>query len=925
MSAWRMAGWLAGWMAATAAVGQEAGLVKPGISFYPPEVVDRLRAHADQVEWIGRVREGVLRAADPWLECSDEELWDLMFGPGITRSWMVWSNGHCPACGEEVPMYNWEIDALERPWKARCPHCQEVFPKNDFQTFYRSGLNPQGLFDPALADRSLLFNAEHPDPNDPLHLFGVDDGEGFVERENRWRFIGAYLIYGQWKQAVLSGVKTLAAAHLLTGDPACAHKAAILLDRIADFYPTFDYSSQALTYEKALGSAGYVSVWHDACQETQEMAMAYAIISEAMRDDAGLVAFLSGKARETGLENPKDSIEAIQRNIEDRIFRDALAHEEKIHSNYPRTETAKATLLIALGAPEDLAKAGDLIGAMIEKATAVDGVTGEKGLANYSAFVIQSLAQFLGEIAKADPEFLPNLLKAFPQLRDTYRFHIDTWCCDRYYPLSGDTGWFAAPNDRYVGMLFSTPSPAPGPYGAWDCISPSSYSLLWQLYEATGDIAFAQTLFRLNGDTIEGLPHDLYAASPRAIQQGVLDIVNREGTDLRLESIDKQQWHLAILRSGRGAKARAAWLDYDSGGGHSHADGMNLGLFAKGLDLMPDFGYPPVQFGGWDSPRSRWYQRTAAHNTVLVDEQNTGEGAGSTTLWAQGRHLHAMRAAGPEMNQGRRYERTVLLVDVSSDAAYLLDIFRVVGGARHTKFTHSHFGEAVARGLALEPAEREWPGTEMRNWRLDENPEPGWQVDWTIEDRYGLLEEGARVHLRYTDLTPGASGGLVDGWVVAGSYGATETTWIPRAVTLRTAKDDRPLQSTFIAAIEPYEEAPLIERIERIPLVGSGGAPLPENHIGLRIALPDGRCDWLITRDPEDLASPCSAGEGPAKIETDADLAFLRFAASGALEYAVVCHGRRLALGGAEIRFEAAAPLTEIDRDFRAPTGPDHP
>ena len=33
--------------------------------------------------------------------------------------------------------------------------------------------------DPELADRSLLFNAEHPDPNDPLHTFAVDDGFGY--------------------------------------------------------------------------------------------------------------------------------------------------------------------------------------------------------------------------------------------------------------------------------------------------------------------------------------------------------------------------------------------------------------------------------------------------------------------------------------------------------------------------------------------------------------------------------------------------------------------------------------------------------------------------------------------------------------------------------------------------------------------------
>ena len=64
--------------------------------------------------------------------------------------------------------------------------------------------------------------------------------------------------------------------------------------------------------------------------------------------------------------------------------------------------------------------------------------------------------------------------------------------------------------------------------------------------------------------------------------------------------------------------AHCGWTN-DTGGRHSHADGMNLGLFAKGVDLMPDFGYPPVQYGGWDSPRAQWYRMSAAHNTVVVD------------------------------------------------------------------------------------------------------------------------------------------------------------------------------------------------------------------------------------------------------------------------------------------------------------------
>src|SRR5262249_14372626 len=153
------------------------------------------REHA----WAARMAQPIVGAAEPWIALSDEELWSLMFGPTIRRSWMVWSNGYCPACRQSVPMYAWEIAALQQPWKVRCPHCREFFPKNDFARYYASGLDEHGVFAPERADRTHLFNVEHPDPSDPLHQFGVDDGEGYVEGEHRWRFIGAYLIYGQWK------------------------------------------------------------------------------------------------------------------------------------------------------------------------------------------------------------------------------------------------------------------------------------------------------------------------------------------------------------------------------------------------------------------------------------------------------------------------------------------------------------------------------------------------------------------------------------------------------------------------------------------------------------------------------------------------------------------------------------------------------
>ena len=112
-----------------------------------------------------------------------------------------------------------------------------------------SGLDNLGVFDPQQANRSLLFNLAYPDAAHPLHNFGVDDGTGYFDGQNRWRFIGAYLIYGQWKQLIVGGISRLAHAYILSADQIYAHKAAILLDRVADLYPTFDFGQQGIVYE----------------------------------------------------------------------------------------------------------------------------------------------------------------------------------------------------------------------------------------------------------------------------------------------------------------------------------------------------------------------------------------------------------------------------------------------------------------------------------------------------------------------------------------------------------------------------------------------------------------------------------------------------------------------------------------------------
>lgn len=906
--------------------------------FYSTQMMERAKANVRKHPWAAGIQAEIVKAAQPWMKLSDDELWPLMFGHTISRSWMVWSNGHCPTCEKDVPMYDWEVDAFSYPWKVGCPRCKEFFPKNDFYTFYLSGLDEHGVFDPKRADRALLFNLEHPDPKDPLHTFGVDDGEGYVEGEKRWRFIGAYLIYGQWKQTVLGGIQSLAAAYVVTGDSAYAHKAGVLLDRVADLYPTFDSEKEGYCYEK-LNGPGYVSIWHDACVETRYMALAYDQFMEALRNDEELVAFLSRKATQFNISNPKASFEDIRRNIEERIFRDAINHPKKIMANYPQTDLTLAILKTVLEWPENRDEVYALLDTILEKATAVDGVSGEKGLVGYAAWGTYGIAALLAQYARIEPDFLAEMYKRHPNLRQTFRFHIDTWYLQKYYPLVGDGGDFAQQVHCYMGVFLGGDEIN---FVKNSALSPSMYSFLWQLYELTGDAAFVQAMYGTNGGSVEGLPHDLFAEDPEALQQAVQEVIVRKGAVPKVGSVDKQQWHLAILRSGQGADERALWMHYESGVAHAHADAMNVGLFAKGLDLMPDLGYPPVDFGGWNTPERNWYAMSAAHNTVAVDGPfhsctcrfTGGGGAGKTTLWADGGRFRAIRVSGPEIIGGqlataslplaRQFERTLAMMDLSDRDFYVVDIFRVVGGKDHAKFMHSHFGQITTQGLSLHPADAYGQGTKMRSFYVDPTPQPGWSVDWKMEDRYRYLPPDSDVHLRYTDLTLHAQAFTCEGWVhlasaFKGCYeSGKEIWWIPRIMVRRQAKEG-PLASTFVGVIEPYEKTSNVKRISRLSLETVEGATYPEPNVAVEVQLGDGRSDLVIAADgenPLDLTPSREQHKALVQKEwglrTDGELCIVRRSAVGKVERIALCRGTSVSVGEVVFTLKKQVEFVEV-------------
>ncbi len=233
----------------------------------------------------------------------------------------------CLVCGDAVHKfgaYPWLVDIENKPWKIACPNCHSVFPTNDFGAYFVSGIDDKGLFNPGRADRSLLYNAAHPDPNDPLHSWGVDDGFGYKDAKTgaEFRFI-AFYGWRYWNH-IESGLSRLADAYIYTGDKKYAAKAAILLDRLADVYPSMDwkpYADRGWYHSDGNTNVGKIQgrIWE--CGTFNGLATNYDKILTGLDDQPGLYAFLGRMAESYRLPSPKGTREKLIANLDQNLLR----------------------------------------------------------------------------------------------------------------------------------------------------------------------------------------------------------------------------------------------------------------------------------------------------------------------------------------------------------------------------------------------------------------------------------------------------------------------------------------------------------------------------------------------------------------------------------------------------------------------------
>ncbi len=888
---------------------------------YTPEKLANIARNVEAHDWAKGIRDGAVRSAQTWADMSDEDLWNMIPGQDLPRcidvSMTYTKSGKvrpgCLVCGDEVfkhGNYPYNPNVFGKPWKLTCPSCKSVFPTNDFGKYYRSGIDEHGVFNPEKADRSLLFNAEHPDPEDPLHLWGVDDGFGYIDENGHGH---RYIAYYTWKLwgVIRSGLGALSNAYLYSGDPLYARKAAIMLDRIADVYPDMDWNPYATRgwYHSDGGSKrGKIdgAIWETGILKT--FAVNYDKIITGLNDQPELYEFLRAKAEQYTLPGPKGTREQLMANIDDRILRcgaEAIrAH--RIWGNEGMHQSAMAACAIALDTDPDtsamldwvFAPDGGHIPGVIVGGIDRDGVGAEAapGYALGWGANIGRLADMLADYGKYEAH---DIYRDFPQFANTFTAGSRITVLDYDTPSIGDTG-----STGSIGKVQVTPS------------------FMIRGYRYLQDPGIALAAWRANSNVSEGLGRSIMDADPDWIAKDIDRIVAEAGASAgSLGPHHMAGYGFLCHEYGHQRNGTGLYLYYGRNGGHGHLDRLNIGIYGFGFDLAPDLGYP--EFATSWPKRNEWTDPTLSHNTVVIDEiPQKVNWVGLPRFFKTLPGLQCAEVESPSVyGAAREYRRTIALINVSEWLGYGVDIFRVAGGNDHIRSFHGPGTELETTGLDL--AEQEsgsYAGPDVPfgtsiprgprmgySWldhvEYDSLPPAAWTVDWRVPAGYRGAVESDDVHLRMWNFTPADDITLADGEPPQNKSGNPRR--LRYCLTHRKGED---LTTTFVSLLEPYRESPLIKSAERIDIPG---ADPQDGPVALKVELADGPVDYILySPDGETVTVP-----GVATFT--GRLAFVR-TVDGETQRAALIAGTKLDCDG--LSLEAPAPaftgsVVKMDKD----------
>lgn len=613
--------------------------------------------------------------AELCLQQTDDFIWMMQPTTKIPRKVPNHSTvAMCPVHGEKVREKNawtaWTTDPIGHPYKVRCRLGGEWYPSND----YMNGDMTSGEF--------------------------PDDGTGCKVGDKTFYFLidYAHMAYGN---NTIPCLRSLSRAWLLTGDKRYARAGCILLARLATEYPNFTDRKDRLYFAPYGGrdphytwkTGGVITdlIWETFCLEAT--AYAYDGLWNYMDQDPEMIAFL--KAKRMPVNDGND----LRKYIEENILRVGMQGilNGHIHGNEGFHQAAAMACALVM---DDY---GDV------HPNSLDMVDYAFNGSGHSAYVIVNGTNRDGS-GHESPGYNSikfDFVRVNRLMEEVRKLHPDRYPKDQYPDIFGHSkckGLF----DHFIDMtVFNMFMPSVGDSGAitkTERYSPNRYSYVSEQnlygFERFKDPRLARACTKLDGTLASGELFELYPETElrAALEQPESHVKFR---DRLLDG-----YGVGLFEVGEPATGTALSLNYSSILGHRQHDNLNLELLARGVNALPDLGYPFT----WDY--REWDSGSMSHNTVTVDEtEPASDIGGQCNLFAEQSGVHVISArhspypayafadATKPAAGVTIYERTSVLVEVDADRFYVVDLFAVNGGQQHDQSWHGPLTKLQAPGL----------------------------------------------------------------------------------------------------------------------------------------------------------------------------------------------------------------------------------
>ncbi len=612
-----------------------------------------------------KIEDEILKKADYWLDWKDEDLVQFITDSRVPRAWETGLDG-CPKCGKELiakfDQYGWIVDP-KIPFKVKCPVDGSVYPSNDYETYYKSGFKVKKGW-----------NTEY-----------VDDGWGWMgPNGHKYWFVG-FWNHQMWKNYIAPGVQALGRAYLLTGDKRYAHKAVVMLHRIAEVYPGMDYTPQSFFKDLKGSEPGKVlnAIWEtDLVEQVSE---AYDEVWDTIDQD------------KTAQKLFGQSGEQIRAFIEANFLEDAIDayYQTKIRGNFGMHQKALVYLGLVRqygdqnkwfdGLLNYSGHAGHRLGLNYALYDYVfrDGLP-EETSPGYNSFWVDEIAKYGDILARTGRDVfkLPKTKRMFDGLLDMVTVGTQT-------PSLGDSG---------------------GVWGNLVGVNAQTYQIAWRHYH---DPRYAHWLAHF-GDTA--------GAGFQSFESLLYPPIDADGKMPPAKTRLLAGYGITFLNNPDDTISSS--LYYGMRGDHGHFDRLDIDPIFAGSPVLPDLGYPD-DANNYVPGIFAWSKNTISHNTVTVNaHRQMGNVPGTVKLFANGDFARVIDVDAPETyTECSQYRRALVMVDVDPAHSYFVDFFNVTGGNEHDYSLHGPPGEfKMIGGKWSAPEPGTLAGKDVKWGQIYDNP-----------------------------------------------------------------------------------------------------------------------------------------------------------------------------------------------------------